>query len=168
MSDVTLGILRHTDLDIECYDQSGKLLWTEKIHNLVVDAGLNDSLDKYFKGSSYTAVFYVGLTTDSKTFAASNTMSSHAGWVEFTDYSGSNRPTLTLGTVSGKSVDNSANKAEFNVSASGTVGGCFVTTGQSKGGTTGVLYGGGAFSSNHSVQSGYLLRVTVTLSTASA
>ncbi len=168
MSDVTLGILRHTDFSVECYDRKGKLLWVERIHNLVVDEGLNDSLDKYFKGSNYTAAHYVGLTKGSPTFAASDTMSSHSGWTEFTDYSGSNRPTLTLGSVSGKSVDNSANKAEFTASASETVGGCFVTTGQSKGGTTGILYGGGAFSSNHSVQSGYVLRVTVTLSTASA
>ncbi len=91
MSDVTLGILRHTDLKIECYDENEKLIWLEKIHNLVVDEGLNDSLDKYFKGSNYTAAHYVGLTTDSKTFAEGDSMSSHAGWTEFTKYDGDNR-----------------------------------------------------------------------------
>lgn len=153
---------------IECYDKDGNLKWTDEARNLVVTEGLNDSLDKHLKGSSYTAAWYVGLTGASPSPAAGDTMSSHSGWTELTSYSESARPSLVLGTVSGGSVDNSANKAQFSISASGTVGGAFVVSNSTKGGTTGVLYGVGAFSGgNRSVASGDTLRVTVTC-TASA
>src|SRR5512139_2131824 len=132
--------------------RDGKLLWVEEFDNLVVDAGLNDSLDKHLKGSSYTAAWYVGVTTSSPTFAAGDTMSGgHAGWTESTTYDEANRPTLTLGTVSGKSVDNSASKAVFTISGSVTLGGAFVVTTNNKGGSTGILYGGGAFSQNRAL-----------------
>ena len=154
----------------QCFDKHGKLKWEEKVPNIVVNVGLNDVLDKYFKGSSYTAAFYVGLVDNSgfSAYAAGDTMSSHAGWTEFTSYSGSNRATLTLGSVSSQSVDNSASKAAFSISSSGTVKGAFVTTGQTKGGTTGTLYGAASFSSTRSVDNGDTLNVTVTLTAASA
>ncbi len=137
--------------------------WVEEFDNLVVDAGLNDSLDKHLKGSSYTAAWYVGLTGSSPTPAAGDTMSSHAGWTEDQNYSNATRPTLTLGTVSGKSVDNSASKASFSINAGTTIGGAFVVSNSTKGGTTGVLYGVGAFTGgNRAVQNGDTLNVTVT------
>lgn len=147
---------------VECIGADGKVKWVEDVKNLVVTAGLNDSLDKHLKGSSYTAAWYVGITTASDTFAAGDTMSSHAGWVESTVYSDATRRTLTLGTVSGGSVDNSASKAVFNINASGTIGGAFVVNESTKGGTTGTLYGGAAFSADRTVVSGDTLNVTVT------
>lgn len=154
---------------IECFDADGNLKWQESVHNIVVNVGLDDNLDKYLKGSTYTAAFYVGLTAGTPTFAAANTMSSHAGWTEEQTYSESVRQTLTLGTVSGQSVSNSASKATFSINGSATVGGAFVTTNNTKGGTTGTLYGGGAFSGgNRSVQSGDTVTVTLTFTAASA
>jgi len=154
---------------VECYDKHGNLKWVDEFDNLVVDEGLNDNLDKYFKGSNYTAAFYVGITGSSPSPSASDTMSSHAGWSEVTAYSESSRPTLTLGTVSNKSVDNSANKAQFTINADNTtIGGAFVTTDSTKGGTTGTLYGVGAFSAgDKTLDNGDILQVTITL-TASA
>jgi len=164
-----LGIQRSTRYMVECFDQNGNLKWVEEFDNLVVNAGLNDSLDKHFKASSYTAAWYVGLTTGSPTFAAADTMSSHAGWTESTIYSESVRQTLTLGTVASQSVNNSASKAAFSINSSGTVGGAFVTTNNTKSGTTGTLYGGGAFSGgNRSVASGDTLNVTITLSASAS
>jgi hypothetical protein len=157
-----------THYRVECV-RDGKLVWTEEFDNLVVDAGLNDSLDKHLKGSTYTAAWYVGITTATPTVAAADTMASHAGWTESTVYSDATRPTLTLGTVSGKSVDNSASKAVFNINAGGTVGGAFVVTVSTKGGSTGILYGGGAFTGgNRSVISGDTLNVTVTCTAAAS
>ncbi len=153
---------------VECYGPDGSPKWREEFDNLVVTEGLNDSLDKHFKASSYTAAWYVGLTGGSPSFAAGDTMSSHAGWTEVTSYSEASRPTLTLGTVSGGSVDNSANKATFTMNASYTVGGAFVVSNSTKGGTTGVLYGGGAFSTNRSGGSGDTISVTVTLTASAA
>lgn len=165
---VRMGKRLSTHYKIECL-RDGKLVWVEEFDNLVVTAGLNDSLDKHFKGSTYTAAWYVGLTDGTPTFAAGDTMSSHAGWTEITAYSESNRPTLSLGTVSAGSVDNSASKAQFTISGTTTVGGAFLATDNTKGGTSGTLYGGGAFSEgDRSVVSGDVLNVTVTLTAAAS
>lgn len=163
----------HVDLEdfftIECIDKNGQLRWIETIENLVVTAGLNDILDKYFKGSTYTASHFVGLTAGTPTFAAGDTMASHSGWTESTVYSEATRPAYTPGTVSGGSVDNSASKASFSINAGGTVGGAFIVTNSTKGGTTGTLYGGGAFTGgDRAVVSGDTINVTVTATAAAA
>jgi hypothetical protein len=95
-------------------------------------------------------------------------MASHAGWTEDQNYSEATREVLTLGTVSGGSVDNSASKASFSINATATIGGAFLTTVSTKGGTTGTLYGGAAFAANRSVVSGDTLNVTATLTAAAA
>lgn len=166
-----LGIARSTHYDIECRDRHGKLLWVDEIDNLVVDAGLNDALDKHLKGSGYTATWYVGLADGTPTFAAGDTMSgAHAGWSEVTAYDEAARQTLTLGSVSSKSVDNSASKAVFTCSTDATtIGGAFITSVSTKGGTTGVLYGGGAFSGGDKViGDGDTLTITVTCTAAAS
>ena len=154
---------------VECYDADGKLKWSDEFDNLITNAGLDDNLDKYLKGSAYTAAFYVGLTDGTPTVAAGDTMASHAGWVEVVAYSESVRQTLTLGAVSGQSVDNSASKASYSINGTATVGGAFIVTDSTKSGTTGTLYGVGAFTGgNKSVTSGDTLNVTVTCTAASA
>lgn len=160
----------HNTYVIECFSPDGNLKWVERITNIVVNVGLDDVLDKYFKGSTYTAAHYVGLTDGTPTVAAGDTMASHAGWVEVVAYTEANRPDLTLGTVASQSVDNSSNKATFSINANGTtVGGAFVTTNNTKSGTTGTLYGAAAFTGgDKSVDNGDTLNVTVTLTAATA
>lgn len=154
---------------VECIGPDGKLKWTDEFDNLVTNEGLNDNLDKYLKGSAYTAAFYVGLTDGTPTVNAADTMSSHAGWTEVTDYSESTREALVLGTVASQSVDNSASKASYSINATATVGGAFITTVNTKGGTTGTLYGVGAFSGgDKSVDNGDTLNVTVTCTAAAS
>lgn len=158
-----------THYQVQCVGADGQEKWVAEFDNLVVDAGLNDVLDKYLKGSSYSAAFYVGLTAGSPTFAAGDTMSSHAGWTESAAYSQATRPALTLGTVAAKSVDNSASKAQFSINGTATIGGAFVATNSTKSGSTGTLYGGGAFTEgNRSVVNGDTLNVTVTLTAAAS
>jgi len=154
---------------IECFDKFGKLKWTDEIYNLITNVGLNDVLTNYLKGSAYTAAFYVGLTDGTPTVAAADTMASHAGWAEVVAYSEATRAVLTLGTVANQSVDNSASKASFSITGTATVGGAFINTVSTKSGTTGTLYGVGAFSGgNKSVANGDTLNVTVTCTAASA
>ena len=163
------GIQLKNHYTFECRDAEGNLKWTEEFTNIVPDAGVNDVLDKYLKGSAYTAAWYVGLCAASPTTAASDTMASHAGWTEVTGYTGA-RPALVLGSVSAKSVNNSASKAVFNCTANGTqVGGAFITSDSTKGGTTGVLFSEAAFTGGltKSLDSGDTLSVTVTLTGAS-
>lgn len=153
---------------VVCRDSSGRVKWEEDRPNLVVNAGLDDALDKYFKGSAYTAAHYVGLVDNSgfSTYAAADTMSSHGGWSESTAYSNAARPDFTPGTVSSQSVDNSASKASFSVNTSATIRGCFLTTDDTKGGSSGTLFSEVDFSASRSVQDGDTLEVTYTFSAA--
>lgn len=144
-------------------------LWTEEFDNLVVDAGLDDSLDKHLKGSAYTAAWYVGLTDGTPSFAAGDTMSGgHAGWTEEQTYDELVRQDLVLGAVSGKSVDNSASKAVFTISGTATFGGAFVVDDDVKGGATGILYGGGVFSQDRALIDNDVLNVTITCTAAAS
>ncbi len=154
---------------VECFGKDGKLKWEDRFHNLVVDEGLDDSLDKHLKGSGYTAAFYVGLTDGTPTPAAGDDMTTHAGWAEAVPYSEATREVLTLGSVSGQSVDNSASKASFSINAGDTVGGAFVSTDNTKSGTSGILYGIGAFTGgDRIVANNDTLNVTVTLTAAAS
>lgn len=147
-----------------------KPLWSEYAPNIVTNVGLSDSLDKHFKGSAYTAAWYVGLSSGTPTFAAGDTMASHAGWVEVAPYSGA-RPTLTLGAVTTGvtgSVDNSASKASYTITANMVVGGAFVVTLPTASQTSGTIYGGAAFNGgNRTVSSGDTLNVTINLTAVS-
>jgi len=154
---------------VECYDSSGKLKWSDEFDNLITTEGLNDNLDKYLKGSAYTAGWYVGLTDGTPTVAAGDTMSSHAGWTEIVAYTEATREVLTLGTVSAGSVNNSASKASYAINGTTTIGGAFICSVSTKSGTTGTLYGVGAFSGgDRAMSSGDTLNVTVTATAASA
>lgn len=156
------GMHRSSIYHFECRDAVGNLKWEETRNNIVMTEGLNDSLDKHFKGSSYTATWFVGLTGASPTFVAGDTAASR-GFTENTSYSEATRQTLTLGSVSAGSVSNTASKAVFTASGSTTWGGAFVISNSTKGGTTGVLYGAAALSTNRSVTTGDTLTITVTL-----
>lgn len=159
-----LGQKRSTLYAVECYDSNGALKWSDRFHNLVVTTGLNDSLDKHFKASSYTSAWYIGLTDGTPTFAVTDTSTAHAGWSEVSSYSDGARATLTLGTISAGSVDNSSNKGSFSINANATVGGAFLSTYSTVGSTGGILYGGGAFTGgDRDVADGDTLNVTVTL-----
>ena len=152
---------------VECFDKDGKLKWVDGFDNLVVNVGLDDILDKFYKGSAYTASHFVGLTDASPTIAAGDTMASHVGWTEEVGYSEATRQAFTPGTVSGQSVDNSAARAVYSINATATIGGAFLTTDNAKSGTAGTLVGVGAFASDRAVLNGDTLNVTVTATAAS-
>ena len=133
-----------------CYDKDGNLKWEEKNDNLVVNVGLQYMAGVALTSTAPITTWYIGLwgAGASNAPAAGDTMASHAGWTEFTGYSNANRvsPTFTAATLgSGSSVVTNATAAAFNINASGTVGGAFLTSGSGKGGTTGTLFSGSDF-----------------------
>lgn len=156
--------IEHTYV-FEAFDKDGRLKWREEVKNLVVTEGRNDVLDKYYKGSAYSAAHYLGLK-GAGTIAAADTMASHAGWAEVTDYSQGARQTLSWGTASSGSL--AASAATFSINATVTVAGGFVTTNSTKGGTTGTLVGATDFAASRSLISGDTLNVTVTASLTSS
>ena len=146
-----------------CYDSNGEPIWEETFSNQVTTAGVNAVLDAAFRGSAYTATWYISLvdTTSFSAYSAADTMSSHAGWIENVGYSNANRPTMTFGVPSaGSSV---ASAVTFNINATSTIKGAFVTNSNTKSGTTGTLYSAGTFTGGQrTVASGDSLVVTYT------
>jgi hypothetical protein len=156
----------------KCYDKDGNLKWEDSAHNLVVNEGLQLMNDEFFTGSSYTAAWYLGLVTGpgaGNTYAAGDTMASHVGWTEDEDYSELVRQTATFGsaTLADPSViDNSGSVAVFSMDATTTIAGAFLTTDDTKGGTSGTLFSVSNFTTpgDRAVVNGDTLNVTYTFS----
>lgn len=155
---------------VQCFDKDGNLKWETQTHNLVVNQGLQDMNSKYFSGSTYSAAFYLGLITgpaSGTSFVAGDTLATHGGWTEFTNYSGA-RKAVTFGTATTADpsvITNSASPAQFSISgAGGVVAGAFLCTVSS--GTSGVLFSEADFQSpgDRTVVSGDTLNVTYTFS----
>ena len=157
---------------VQCHDADGNLKWEEVAPNTVVNVGLQDMNTQYFKGSTYTAAWYLGLITgpgSGNTYAAGDTMSSHAGWTENTSYSQSTRPACSFGTASTANpsvISNSSSTATFSINGTATIAGAFLVNNNTKGGTTGTLFSAANFSSpgDRAVVSGDTLTVTYTFS----
>ena len=151
--------------NVECVGADGQVKWSDTIKNLVVTVGKNDLLDKYFAGSSYTAVWYMGLVdgTSTPTYAATDTLASHAGWTENTGYVGINR--ISVGWNAASSGYKTSTSTTFSINVSGTIAGALLTVTQAKATTTGVLYSAGNFTGgSRTVISGDTLNIVYTAS----
>jgi hypothetical protein len=152
---------------VQCFDKDGVLKWESAKHNLVVNVGLQDMNAKYFTGSAYTAGWFIGLygAAASNNPAASDTAASHAGWVEVTAYSQATRPAATFGTPTAANpsvISNSGSPAQFSINGTTTVGGAFLISNNTKGGTTGILFSAADFQApgDRAVVSGDIINVT--------
>jgi hypothetical protein len=146
---------------VECHDRQGNLKWVEEFGNLVVGEGLAKYLDATLKTGLASPAWYVGLK-GTGTVVNGDTLASHGGWSEINPYSG-NRPAWTPGSITGtttRTVDNSASKAVFAITAALTVYGAFMASVNT--GTSGTLLGAGDFGASRAVEIGDTLSVTVT------
>ena len=84
---------------VRCIGADGQIKWQESLKNLVVNQGLQDMNTKYFKGSAYTAAWYIGLygAAASNDPTAADTAASHPGFTEIVPYSNATRPAATFG-----------------------------------------------------------------------
>jgi hypothetical protein len=146
---------------VVCRDKDGNVKWEESFPNLVNAVGKQLMLDTLLSGSSYTTVGpFLGLISGaSPTFAAADTMVSHAGWTEFINYTvgGSavrGTATFSSATSTGTTPTNVTTKTASAITytvtgAGGTIGGCFLVTGagavSTQNNTSGTLYSAGAF-----------------------
>jgi hypothetical protein len=152
----------------ECHDKDGNLKWTAEGDNLVVNVGLQYMAGTALANSAAQITqWYVGLygAAASNTPAASDTMASHAGWTEIDCYSDATRPAATFAAATNANpsvVTNTSNKAVFNIDATATVGGAFLTSNNTILGTTGTLFSAADFQSpgDRSVVSGDVISVT--------
>ena len=157
---------------VTCVGADGKEKWSDTFHNLVVNEGLQDMNSKYFVGSGYTAAWYLGLVQgpgSGTTFAAGDTLATHAGWTELvpgTAYTG-NRKTATFGTATTADpsvIANTASPASFAMLVNGTVvAGAILASVNS--GTSGILFSAGDFTGgDKTVDNGDTLNVTYSFS----
>lgn len=157
---------------IECFDKDGNLKWSAEESNLVVNVGLQYMAGTALTSTAQITTWYIGLygAGASNTPAAGDTMASHIGWTEVTPYSG-NRPTATFAAATNANpsvVTNSASPASFSITSTATVGGAFLTSNNTAGGSTGVLFSAADFQApgDRSVVSGDTLNVTYQFSLA--
>ena len=162
-----LGAKAHVELV-----RDGKVIWVEEVDlslhrdgNGIVDVGVNSLFNVAFNAQTQITVWYIGIVDNAgfSAFANSDTMSSHAGWTEFTAYSEATRVEWVEGAASGRSITNPS-PSVFNINGSGTLKGIFVTSSSTKSGTTGTLWATAAFASTVTVSNGDQLKVTYTIS----
>lgn len=149
--------------DITCVGPNGEVRWAERVENLVTTPGKADSLNKYFKGSFYTAQWYLAL----KGAGAPNsddTLASHPSWSEVTPYTGT-RPLLvfTANAVENAGAGTAVLTSDVKTVSITTVGpttvaGVGLTNAVS--GTSGVLWNVADFAASRSVYAGDELRIT--------
>jgi hypothetical protein len=170
----SVGIEGH--YHVVCHDADGNLKWEQTFPNLVNAVGKELMLDTLLSGTSYTTVGpYLGLISGaSPTFAASDTMASHGGWTEFTNYTvgGSavrGTASFSSATSSGTTPTNVTTKTASAITytitgGGGTVGGCFLVTGSgassTQSNTSGTLYSAGAFGTAKVTTAGDTVSVT--------
>ena len=151
---------------VEHLDCDGNLKNVYEFPNGIVDVGLNHILDTEFGGGSQVSTWYIALIDNSGFSAldAGDTLSSHSGWSEFTNYTEANRVTWDDDAAAARSKTNS-NTANFSVNATGNVYGIFVSSNNVKStGNTGTLWSTAAFSSVVATSNGDTLKVTSTVS----
>lgn len=150
---------------VECFDADKNLKWVDEGNNLIV----NEGLDYFLANAVSSATLYVGLTDGTPTPAAGDTMASHAGWAEITAYDEATRQTWTQGAVASQSVSNAASPATFTMNGTATVGGGFISTNNTKGGTTGTLFSVKAFNEgDRAVVATDTLNVTISVTMSSS
>lgn len=132
---------------------------------MITSEGLNLALNVLFGAVAKPTTWYVGFisATSFTGTSGSDTMASHAGWTEYTDYAEASRPTLTFGAASGANIGNPT-VVEITPNADADVVGFFLTTNATKGGTTGYLFAPSTFDEGtRSVQSGVIEQFTANI-----
>lgn len=130
--------------------------------NGMTNLGRNNLLDVYFRQQA-NSTWYLGLIDTGASLAAGDTMGSHTGWTEATYYSEGTRGTWGPSAASAQSITNGT-QVTFSINANGhTVFGIFVTSDNTKSGTSGNLWSTAGFSTPPAVNSGDIIKVTYTV-----
>jgi hypothetical protein len=157
----------------QCFDPDGKLKWEDWGQNIVVNEGLQHILDVIFNGNDSANAnidpWYVGLvdgTISSTTYAAGDTLASHAGWTENTAYTGNRKD--YVGVRASQTMSNTASKASFAIDTdSQTIGGAFMA--EVNTGSAGVLLCEADFTGGEkAADNGDTLEVTYTVTASSS
>lgn len=142
------------------HHRKGKRINVFDFKNGITDEGMNNLLDVHFHAGTQITTWYFGLIAGTGTLAAGDTLASHAGWTEFTDYTG-NRLAWVEDAPASRSITNSTT-TDFPITGSGTLKGAFLASVAT--GTAGILWSTGLFNADVPVANADTLKVTYTLS----
>ena len=145
---------------VNIFDKEGRLKDTFYVPNGVVNVGKDKILDVMFHGTAAITTWYIGLINGaSPTLSPSDTMASHPGWTENQNYSEGVRQTWDESAASGQEIVSNS-ESTFSINTNGqTIGGIFITSDNTKGGTLGTLWSTAAFGAAKSLDNGDTLKV---------
>lgn len=138
--------------------RDGRVIGIHQGFNDVTIEGKNYLLDAGFGGGTQVDPWYHGLINQSPTpsLAEADTLASHAGWAEFTSYSG-NRQAWDDAAAASK-IKGTTTPSSFTISATGDIHGIMVASVAT--GTSGILWATGSFDSSVAVVSADVLKIT--------
>ena len=147
--------------------RDGEILQTYKFPNGVTNVGKDNILEVAFHSGTQITAWHVGLINLASftALAAADVMNSHTGWIYFTSYTESTRVAWAADAAASQAISNST-PATFNINATGTVKGVFLTSDNTKSGTSGTLWATALFTADVAVVNTDQLKVTYTVSAA--
>jgi hypothetical protein len=150
-----------------CKDKDGNIIWSKTIKNKIVNVGLQYLLDVAFLDAEKITTWYCGLLNDAPVPAAGDTMASHAGWTENTNYDEAVRQTISF-VRSGQALSNSESPIQYTMSQDNdTIAGGFIISDNTKGGSTGTLMSVAAFGEgDQAANDGNTVDITITFTAA--
>lgn len=150
---------------IEHFDVNGTLKGKYEVPNGIVDVGMNHILNTQFHDTTAVSTWYIGLIDNAGFSALANadTMASHAGWAESVAYTEANRVEWAEDAAAARAITNSTT-SDFSINATVTLKGIFITSDNTKSGTSGTLWSTATFASNVAAVNGDTLKITYTVS----
>lgn len=146
--------------------RNGNVIAEGEFKNGSTNVGVHALLDLYFRNSgSAAANWYIGIIDNASfsALSATDTMASHVGWQELTEYDEATRVAWAPAAAATRAVSNSTVR-NFTFNATKTVKGIFITDTSTKGGATGVLWATGTFPSTVNVVDNDIISITYTVS----
>jgi hypothetical protein len=142
--------------------REGREVFSQEFSNAITDEGKNTLLETVFNAGTQYATWYCGIIKSYTVLSTSDTMASHAGWIEYTAVDEATRQEWDTSAAADEAIQNDPGAYiayNINDATAPTLAGIFITTENTLGGTTGVLWSTGTFSSPPTVADNDVIQV---------
>lgn len=141
----------------------GHVLSAGKVNNGIATDSIDDLLDTYFSNGSTESAWYLGLIAETNFdedvgLDADDTMASHAGWEEATNYNEATRPAWAPDNAS-DGLKRNVEAIEFTITSAEAIRGMFVCSDNTKGGSSGTLWATGEFTTSNTPPVGAVFKL---------
>jgi hypothetical protein len=148
--------------------RNGKLIHRQQAKNIIVNQGLNHTLNAVLNAATQITQWYVAIFEGNYAPVAADTAAGIvANSTESTAYTESTRPTYDEAASTAQSATNSASRATFSINAAKTIYGAFIISTSGKASATGTLFAAAKFGTSRAVQNLDQLLVTYTVNASS-